>query len=213
MLKVNEIFRSIQGESSYAGLPCTFIRLTGCNLRCTYCDTVYAFYEGKEMTIEDILAELDRVNAKKSHHIEITGGEPLLQEEVLPLSKTLLDLGHRVLVETNGSIDIDRVDRRSVVIMDIKTPGSSMADKNDFDNIHRLTSKDEVKFIISDRTDYDWSKNILMLHEMPCTVLFSPVNDKISSETLSEWIIVDDLPVRLNMQLHKYIWGENALHR
>ncbi len=213
MLKVNEIFKSIQGESSYAGLPCTFIRLTGCNLRCTYCDTEYAFYNGRDMTVADVLSELDRIKAKKSHHVEITGGEPLLQEDVLSLSSALLDIGHKVLIETNGSIDINKVDRRSIIIMDIKTPGSGMSDKNDLGNIEKLFEKDEVKFIITDREDYEWSKNLLKQFNFLCTVLFSPVFDKLSSEMLAEWLIADELPVRINMQLHKFIWGEKALHR
>jgi 7-carboxy-7-deazaguanine synthase len=213
VLKVNEIFKSIQGESTFAGLPCTFIRLTGCNLRCPYCDTTYAFNDGKDMEIKDILLELNRLNAQSSHHIEITGGEPLLQEDVYPLTASLLDFGYKVLIETNGSIDISKVDGRSIIIMDIKTPGSGMVDKNDLGNIRRLTNKDEVKFVITDRQDYEWSKNILKRYNFPCTVLFSPVYENLSSEILVEWILADELSVRINMQLHKYIWGDKALHR
>lgn len=206
-MRINEIFRSIQGESSFAGLPCTFIRFTGCNLRCSYCDTPYAFYEGNEATVEGVIKEITGQTTQSYGLIEITGGEPLLQEEVYPLVKELLDLGYKILVETNGSIDIGRLDRRVIRIVDIKTPKSGMADKMDFKNIRRLTRKDEVKFVISDREDYEWSKEILERYKFPCKILFSPVYGRLEPAILSEWILYDNVPVRLNLQLHKYIWG------
>lgn len=219
-MKVNEIFRAIQGESSFAGLPCVFIRLTGCNLRCSYCDTTYAFYEGKEMMVDNVIEEVKRLTARDEGRgkrdeglVEITGGEPLLQKEVFPLVKGLIDLGYKVLIETNGSLDISRLDKHSIIIMDIKTPKSGMADKMDFKNIKRLKKKDEVKFVISDRDDYEWSKEVLRRYKIPCKVLFSPVYNRLDPEILSEWILRDDLSVRLNLQLHKYIWGEKAVHR
>jgi len=219
-MKVNEIFRGIQGESSRAGLPATFIRLTGCNLRCSYCDTTYAFYEGTEMPLEDIIEEViklttrdPRLKSPDNGLVEITGGEPLLQEDVFPLVKNLIELKYKVLVETNGSLDIGRLDKHSIIIMDIKTPGSGMADKMDFKNIERLTKKDEVKFVISDRGDYEWSKGILERYKFPCKVLFSPVYERLDPAVLSEWILEDNLTVRLNLQLHKYIWRDKAVHR
>jgi 7-carboxy-7-deazaguanine synthase len=158
------------------------------------------------MTVEDVIEEVTRLTACLL--VEITGGEPLLQEEIYPLVKRLLDLNYTVLVETNGSLDIGRLDSRAVRIMDIKTPKSGMADKMDFENIGRLTKDDEVKFVISDRKDYEWSKGILRRYRFPCEVLFSPVHGRLDPDILSEWILQDDLPVRLNLQLHKYIWGD-----
>lgn len=202
-MKVNEIFRSIQGESSFAGLPCTFIRLTGCNLRCSYCDTPYAFYEGVEMTVDDVLRQVQGHSGPKL--IEITGGEPLLQEEVYTLVKRLLSKGYKVLVETNGSLDIGGLDKRATVVMDIKTPGSGMVEWMDFENLLRLRKKDELKFVICDRKDYEWAKGILKRFKFRCEVLFSPADGRVKPEVLANWILSDNLPVRLNLQLHKYI--------
>lgn len=224
-MKVNEIFRSIQGESRFSGLPCTFIRFTGCNLRCHYCDTPDAFYDGKDMTLEDVIKEITGLTTgggrretnyrtqrtgiiKGSSLVEITGGEPLLQEEIYPLVTKLLDLNYTVLIETNGSLDIGRLDRRAIRIMDIKTPSSGMAERMDFKNIKKLNNKDEIKFVISDRDDYEWSKDVLRRYRLPCTVLFSPTHGILDPDIISEWILQDNLNVRLNLQLHKYIWWD-----
>ncbi len=230
-MKVNEIFRSIQGESSFSGLPCTMIRLTGCNLRCLYCDTPYAFYDGTEMTVGDALKEITRLNigtrdgreetsfknslpvTRNLPLVEITGGEPLIQEDVNLLIKGLLNTGYRVLLETNGSLDIGSLDSRVVRIMDIKTPKSGMSGNMDFENINKLGNKDEVKFVISDRDDYEWAKKILGRYLFPCSILFSPAYGVLDPGILSDWILSDYLEVRLNLQLHKYIWGNKAVHR
>lgn len=209
MLRVNEIFYSIQGESSYAGLPCVFVRLTRCDLRCTYCDTEYAFYEGDDMEAAEVVR---RVEQYRSNLVELTGGEPLLQKDSLELVKTLLDRGKKVLIETSGSVDIEPVDPRAVVVMDIKCPGSGMAERNRWQNIEHLRSKDEVKFVIGDRRDYEWSRNVIERYGLPqrCLVLFSPVFGELDLKELAEWILADNLPVRLQTQLHKWIWGPNV---
>ena len=205
-LKVNEIFYSIQGESSYAGRPCIFIRLTGCNLRCSYCDTKYAYEEGTELEIGEIV---DRVESYKCPLVEVTGGEPLMQKETPALIQRLLDERYEVLLETNGSQDINQVDGRCVKIVDIKCPSSGEADKNDFENLNRLSDKDEIKFVISDREDYEYAKKMLdLLGSDPLTVKavhFSPVFGKLDPKTLADWILEDNLDVRLHLQLHKYI--------
>ncbi|HHJ51741.1 MAG TPA: radical SAM protein, partial [Caldithrix abyssi] len=172
-LKINEIFFSIQGESTYAGLPCVFVRLTYCNLRCTYCDTTYAFTEGRDMSLEEILTQVERYGCRL---VEITGGEPLLQKNVYPLMTELCDRGYRVLLETGGHMSIRSVDSRVVRIMDIKCPSSGESGKNDWSNIEALTARDEVKFVIGNREDYEWAKRILFQHTLNerCTVLFSP---------------------------------------
>lgn len=208
-MKVCEIFTSIQGESSYAGLPCTFIRLTGCNLRCSYCDTVYAYEEGTELTEDEII---NKVKAAGTNTVEITGGEPLLQDGVLNLIKSLLDEGCTVLVETNGSQDIKGIDKRAVIILDIKTPGSKMSEKMRLSNLTYLKPADELKFVITDRRDYDWSKNFIIEHGLSwkCKILFSPVFGDVDPADLSTWIISDRLDVRLNLQLHKYIYGPDT---
>ena len=206
-IKVNEIFFSIQGESTWAGEPCVFIRLTGCNLRCSYCDTTYAYDEGPFMDIEEIV---DRINGFECSLVEVTGGEPLLQDETPKLITTLLDLGYTVLIETNGSKDISTVDRRCIKIVDIKCPFSNEAKNNDLENINRLRQGDELKFVIADRTDYDYAVDILsrisdeilsLIH-----VHFSPCFGRIKPQDLAEWILKDKLKVSLNLQLHKYIW-------
>ena len=206
-LKVNEIFHSIQGESTYAGQPCVFVRLTGCNLRCSYCDTIYAYEEGAIMGMEEIV---EKVKSFDCSLIEITGGEPLLQDETPQLIKTLLYSGYTVLLETNGSKDIGKIDRRCIKIMDIKCPSSGEEKNNDLENLHRLNPGDEVKFVISDRTDYDFAVDIISRiseeKKSEIHILFSPCFGRIEPRTLVEWILKDKLDVRLNLQLHKYIW-------
>ncbi|MBF0488441.1 MAG: radical SAM protein [Nitrospirae bacterium] len=212
-LKVCEIFTSIQGESSYAGWPCTFVRLTGCNLRCGYCDTKYAYYEGDVLTVSEIAAKVAATGIRLA---EITGGEPLLQKETAALAKTLSGMGIAVLIETNGSIDISCLKSIPLVtvIMDIKTPSSGMSDNNDFTNIARLTRQDEVKFVIGSRDDYTWAVQIMRQYEIDkiCTVLMSPVTlppSSIDPKLLAKWILDDKLSVRLNIQLHRYIFGQD----
>ena len=208
-LKVNEVFYSIQGESSFCGRPCVFVRLTGCNLRCSYCDTQYAYDEGNTLKIDEILAE---VESHECRLVEITGGEPLLQKETPALIKRLLDEGYEVLLETNGSQDIGRVDGRCVRIVDIKCPSSGEEDKNDLRNLNMLTDKDEVKFVIGDRGDYEYAKRVL--NTMPAVstrktaVHFSTVFGKTDPKTLAKWILEDHLNVRLHLQLHKLIWDQ-----
>jgi 7-carboxy-7-deazaguanine synthase len=204
---ITEIFKSIQGESSYAGLPCSFIRTTGCNLRCTWCDTEYAFYGGTEMTIDQILAA---VEPHQCELVEITGGEPLVQPEVPLLAKRLLETGRKVLVETSGASDISVLPSDAIRIMDIKCPDSGMMEKMDWNNLGRLAPKDEIKFVIGSRNDYNWAVNILNRHQLHTQnlVLFSPVYHKMQPETLAEWILEDNLPVRFQIQLHKVLWGE-----
>jgi 7-carboxy-7-deazaguanine synthase len=202
-MKVCEIFASIQGESSYAGVLCTFVRMSGCNLRCSYCDTVYAYEEGTELTEDEIM---EKVHAMGLRTVEITGGEPLLQTGVIPLTKRLLDHGFRVLMETNGSQDIRQVDRRAVLIPDLKTPGSGMA------NTFLMSNLDHLKFVITGREDYEWSRNFVKEHSLTgrCTLLFSPAFGMLHPRDLSQWIIEERLEVRLNLQLHKYIYGPDA---
>ena len=208
-LVINEIFYSIQGESSFAGWPCVFIRLTGCNLRCTWCDTAYAFDKGQPLSLDDIIAKVCNFDCPL---VEVTGGEPLLQSNVLPLLKRLCDLGKTVLLETGGSLDIVPVDLRIIKIMDLKCPSSGETDKNRYANLRHLTKQDEIKFVIAGRADYDWASRTLTEHQLStrCTILFSPVVEKLSLQTLAEWILADHLPVRLQTQWHKHIWGQAA---
>lgn len=206
MLKVNEIFHSIQGEGSAAGLPCVFIRLTYCNLRCTYCDTEYAFYDGKDFTIQAIL---DEVKRHKCNLVEITGGEPLVQKnECLKLMKQLCDYGYEVLIETGGSLPINEIDPRVKIIMDLKCPSSGMMKKNLYENINYLKSKDEVKFVIGNREDYVWVKKIIADYSLDkiCEILFSVVFSKLEPVELVNWILEDKLKVRFQLQMHKFIW-------
>lgn len=207
-LRVNEIFFSIQGESTFAGRPCVFVRLSGCNLRCTYCDTAYAREEGNEMTMEDVFW---RVAAFGFPIVEITGGEPLLQEETPLLIGRLLSEGYMVLLETNGSFDIRLVNPQCVRIVDIKCPSSGQSQSTDMNNIHRMDGKDQLKFVISDRGDYEYAKNRVeeirpVNGESP--ILFSPVFEKLEPRTLAAWILADRLDVRLQIQLHKIIWPD-----
>jgi 7-carboxy-7-deazaguanine synthase len=204
-MRVTEIFHSIQGESSYVGQPCVFVRLTGCPLRCTWCDTEYAFYGGKEQSLEEILSQVEAYGCEL---VEVTGGEPLAQPDAIPLIATLCERGHRVLVETSGAIDIAPVDSRAHVILDVKCPGSGMAGRMHWPNLDRLTMKDEAKFVLADRTDYEWARDMLVRHALPgrCTVLLSPVFGALDPRQLAEWVLADRLPVRLQIQLHKLIW-------
>lgn len=204
-LKINEIFYSIQGESSAMGLPCVFVRFTYCNLRCTYCDTEYAFYEGKDMSVDEILAEVKKYGCKL---VEITGGEPLVQENVNELMKQLCDYGYKVMIETGGSLSIKDIDKRVKIIMDLKTPSSKMMNKNMYENIDYLKPSDEVKFVIGNREDYEWSKDIIIKYKLneKLTVLMSSVFNAIENIELAKWILDDRLDVRFQLQLHKYIW-------
>ena len=208
-MKVNEIYRSIQGESSYAGLPCVFVRLTYCNLRCSWCDTEYAFYEGKDYTVEEVLREVESFDCPL---VELTGGEPLLQEEVFPLMDELVGRGYTVLLETGGSLDVGQVNPRVVKILDLKCPGSGESQRNLYGNLAKLQSRDEVKFVIGDRADYLWARKALQEHQLTdrCSVLFSTVFEKLPPRQLAEWLLEDNLKVRLQLQMHKYIWGPDV---
>jgi 7-carboxy-7-deazaguanine synthase len=204
-LVINEIFHSIQGESSHIGKPCVFVRLTYCNLRCSYCDTAYAFYEGKKMTPAEILAAVDAYSCRL---VEVTGGEPLLQDGVYDLMTELCDRGHETLLETGGSIDISRVDPRVHRIVDFKCPSSGMVEKNLWTNVRRLTPNDEVKYVIGTREDFEWAVEMIATHEIDrkCPVLMSVVFGVLPPIDLAQWILERGLNVRLQMQLHKYIW-------
>lgn len=205
MLKVNEIYFSIQGEGTKAGLPCVFIRLTYCNLRCTYCDTEYAFYEGKDMTMEQVLEEVKNYGCNL---VEVTGGEPLIQKECIPLMTELCNLGYEVMIETGGSLPIKNIDPRVKVIMDLKCPSSKMTKKNHYDNISYLKDFDEVKFVIGTREDYEWSKQMIEQYQLDkkCIVLFSPVFGSIEPVNIVDWLLEDKLNVRFQLQMHKFIW-------
>ncbi len=205
-LKITEVFLSLQGESSLAGWPTVFIRLTGCPLRCQYCDTAYAFHGGAWRQIDDLVAET------KSHcvgHVCVTGGEPLAQKNCLPLLTRLCDEGFTVSLETSGAIDIAMVDPRVIRIVDIKTPGSAEAVKNRWENLALLRSTDEVKFVLCSREDYEWARDIVQAQNLAqrCTVLFSPSNGQLAARDLADWIVADRLPVRFQTQLHKLLWG------
>lgn len=205
-LRVNEIFYSVQGESSFAGFPCVFIRLTGCNLRCSYCDTRYAYEEGRELTIEEII---DRVARHRCNLVEVTGGEPLLQQETPALINRLIELGYKVLLETNGSMDIGAVDNRCTRIVDIKCPSSGETGLNNFANFSKLNHRDEIKFVIGNREDFIYSKKVLkQINENSQVeqIRLSPVCGKLSPAVLASWILQEGLNVRLSLQLHKIIW-------
>ncbi len=210
MLKINEIYESIQGESSWAGWRCVFVRLTACDLRCTYCDTEYAFYEGKKRALPEILTE---VLATECPLVEITGGEPLLQRNVHPLMTALCDAGRTVLIETSGAHDISLIDPRVHRIMDLKTPGSGECARNLWSNIPHLAKRDEVKCVIGSREDYEWSREKVREHDLTnrCGgVLFSPIFGRIEPREIVEWIVADKLPVRFQLQMHKFIWEPRA---
>jgi 7-carboxy-7-deazaguanine synthase len=204
-MRITEIFFSIQGESSYAGLPCVFVRFTGCPLRCGWCDTAYAFYEGTERSLESILNEVAHYNCRL---VEITGGEPLAQAESHGLITALADRGYTVLIETSGAIDVAPVDPRAILIMDLKCPGSGMEDRNRWSNLSLLKPHDEVKFVIKDRADYDWAVGIIRRYGLSDRqrILLSPVFGELEPQALADWILADRLRVRFQLQVHKLIW-------
>ena len=210
MLTINEIFHSVQGESSHAGRLCVFVRLTGCDLRCSWCDTPYSFHEGRKMSVDEVIAA---VEAYGSPLVEITGGEPLLQEEVYPLMDRLLASGRTVMLETGGHRPTTRVPPAVLTILDVKCPASGEAAKNDWSNLDRLGPHDEVKFVVQDRADYEFARDVIARHSLAsraAAVLISPVHGVLDARTLSEWMLADCLPARLQLQLHKYIWSPST---
>jgi 7-carboxy-7-deazaguanine synthase len=208
-LRISEIFYSLQGETSRVGLPTVFVRLTGCPLRCTYCDTAYAFSGGHSMTLQAILDEVARHHAR---YVTVTGGEPLAQKNCLPLLRGLCDAGYEVSLETGGALDVSGVDARVMKVVDIKTPASGEVEKNLWSNWAALNAHDEIKFVLCDEADYIWAKQVLHERDLPgkCAVLFSPAQGQLSPTDLAEWILRDNLPVRLQVQLHKLLWGNVA---
>jgi 7-carboxy-7-deazaguanine synthase len=210
MLTINEIFYSVQGESTRAGELCVFVRLTACDLRCSWCDTPYAFHEGRKMSVDDVLAAIDRYACPL---VEITGGEPLLQDDVYPLMERLLADGRRVMLETGGHRSIAKVPPAVLKVVDVKCPGSGEAAKNDWDNLGHLAPHDEVKFVIKDRSDYDYAREVVTKYDLVnrcAAVLFSPVHGVLPPKALAAWILGDRLPVRLQLQAHKYVWGADV---
>ncbi len=206
-VKLTEIFLSIQGESDTIGWPTVFVRLTGCPLRCQYCDTQYAFYGGEWTSLDSVL---ERVAAFGARHVCVTGGEPLAQKGCFPLLSRLCDAGYRVSLETSGAIDVSQVDARVMRVVDVKTPGSQEVARNRLENLDLLRLEEQVKFVICDRADFEWARNLALerhLHER-CTVLFSPSSGQLEARTLAEWILEERLPVRFQVQLHKYLWGD-----
>lgn len=210
MLTVNEIFHSIQGESTHAGRPCVFVRLTACDLRCRWCDTQYSFHEGTKMSVDDVVAD---VEARGCDVVEVTGGEPLLQADVYPLMQRLLDSGKTVLIETGGHRSIAKVPHGVIRIVDVKCPGSGESGRNDWSNLQHLNARDEVKFVIADRVDYEFAREVVRREQLVVkvnAVLFSPVHGELDPKALSEWVIADRLPVRVQLQVHKYIWSPST---
>jgi len=210
MLTVNEIFYSIQGESTHAGRPCVFVRLTACDLRCEWCDTAYAFHEGRSMSVDAVVAEVERHGCGL---VEITGGEPLLQDDVYPLMEQLLAQGRTVLLETGGHRPLARVPAAVRKIVDVKCPGSGESDRNHWDNLAALSAHDEVKFVVKDRADYEFARDVIARHNLSSrvgAVLLSPVHDVLAPKRLSEWMLADRVPARLQLQLHKFIWDPAA---
>ncbi|MDT4290430.1 7-carboxy-7-deazaguanine synthase QueE [Methylomonas sp. MO1] len=206
-LRITEVFYSLQGEANTVGLPTVFIRLTGCPLRCTYCDTAYAFSGGDKLSLDDILQQVGRYNTR---YVTVTGGEPLAQPACNPLMLRLLDAGYQVSLETSGALDVSMVDSRVSKVMDLKTPSSGELERNRYDNIQYLTAHDQVKFVIADAADYQWAKQQLELYRLVehCQVLFSPVMDVMSHTELAERILADQLQVRFQIQLHKFLWND-----
>jgi 7-carboxy-7-deazaguanine synthase len=210
LITVNEIFYSVQGESSYAGRPCVFVRLTACDLRCSWCDTPYAFHEGAKRPLSSVLDAVDEYDCGL---VEVTGGEPLLQEAVYPLMQGLLERGKTVLLETGGHRNTARVPDRVVTILDVKCPGSGEAGHMDWSNLDRLRAHDEVKFVVKDRADYDYARDVIARYSLStraAAVHVSPVHGVLDPRTLSEWVLADNLPVRVQLQLHKYIWDAHT---
>lgn len=208
-LRINEIFHSIQGESTHAGRPCVFVRLTYCNLRCRYCDTEYAFFEGAERSIDEIVDEVARFDCRL---VEVTGGEPLIQRETAVLLSRLLEAGHEVLLETSGAWAVEDVPDGVRIIMDLKTPGSGMVARNRWENLRHLDGDDEIKFVICDREDYEWAHEVVGEHGLAerHAVLFSPAWGVVDPAELADWILADRLPVRMQLQIHKHIWSPTA---
>ncbi len=210
MLTVNEIFHSIQGESTHSGRPCVFVRLTACDLRCSWCDTPYAFTEGSKMSVDEVA---ETVQAFGCDLVELTGGEPLLQKDVYPLMRRLLDAGRTVMVETGGHLSIERVPLEVIRIVDVKCPGSGESARNHWNNLALLSPRDEVKFVIRDRADYEYARDVVARHELverTAAVLFSPVHAALTPRELAEWLLADRRAVRLQLQTHKYIWGADV---
>jgi 7-carboxy-7-deazaguanine synthase len=210
MLTINEIFYSIQGESTFTGRPCVFVRLTACDLRCAWCDTPYAFTEGRKMSVAEVVTA---VQAYDCPLVELTGGEPLLQPDVYPLMERLLSLGRTVVVETGGHVSVERVPAGVIKVMDVKCPGSGESARNHWDNLARLGPRDEVKFVVRDRADYEFARDVIARHDLASrvgAVLISPVHGVLDLKPLAEWMLADRLPARLQVQLHKYIWGPEA---
>lgn len=208
-LRISEIFFSLQGETSRVGLPTVFVRLTGCPLRCTYCDTTYAFTGGQSMTLDAIMVEVARYAPR---FVTVTGGEPLAQKNCLRLLRLLCDAGYEVSLETGGALDVSGVDARVVKVLDIKTPASGEVEKNLWSNLEHLNLHDEIKFVLCDEADYEWAKKVLQEHQLEqrCDVLFSPAQGQLSARDVAEWILRDHLPVRMQVQLHKLLWGNEV---
>jgi len=208
-MRITEIFFSIQGESTHVGKPCVFVRLTGCSLRCGYCDTKYSYTGGKDMTVEEVLSEVASYPAKL---VEVTGGEPLEQEAVYPLMSALIDRGYTVMLETGGHVPIEKVPKQVIKIIDIKTPDSREADTFHWANLELAQPHDEFKFVIVSRSDYEWSRDVVRntLKDRPNPILFSPSHEELPAKDLAPWVLGDNLPVRLQLQAHKYIWGADV---
>jgi 7-carboxy-7-deazaguanine synthase len=204
-LRVTEVFHSLQGETRRVGLPTVFVRLTGCPLRCRYCDTPYAFHGGRRMSLEEVLVA---VGQYATRYVTVTGGEPLAQPACLALLTRLCDAGYRVSLETGGALDISGVDARVMKVVDLKTPGSGEAHRNLYDNLRYINERDEVKFVICDRNDYEWARARLRALALPCEVLFSPSHGQLDPALLADWVLTDGLPVRFQIQLHKVLWGD-----
>jgi 7-carboxy-7-deazaguanine synthase len=206
VLTINEIFHSIQGESTYAGRPCVFVRLTACDLRCSWCDTPYAFHEGRKMSVDEVVAAVAGYDCPL---VEITGGEPLLQDDVYPLMERLLDRGHTVMLETGGHRPIDRVPAPVVKIVDVKCPGSGESAKNEWRNLDRIAPHDEVKFVVADRADYEFAREVIARYDLAAragAVLLSPVHGGLEPQRLAEWMLADRIPARLQLQHHTFVW-------